>query len=588
MSARQPGRRRTFASSPRPAEPIVEPEDFSLTLHATNGPHPVRLSVDPSLAEAARGPASDLCRYWIRKHKKNRRFRSAAQDRAVLHKFFTEIMAPSEIENWDQVTVKLLEETEAHFTTTSRYSLVPLWNYLHAVPEDSAHGRLPSEVRTFILSPPATPTRRTTATEALPGPMLRAVLRAAMSDVKQAERRIRKAGWDGTRRPPRDALIRRREVIAFYVLLCFETVLSPDVVKALSFDPAQPTSVQEWRDGEPTVTFQWRKNRGGRTDSMVLMADKEWRAGAILRRLRDASAATRHIGGDTWRDYPWICAEPVYTADTHPGNWDRHVRYHPNARETQVFADPQGEMWLDSAFTDQPRFNFVHWCQEPRKSGLSIDVPEQYTRISGRARLSFRAIRPAAKWAKYQATGDGLLLRELADDHTVEVLAAHYLNSEIAARDIGEAWAHITEVAEEVARGLRPTVLDRQGHVVSGKPIAPQEATKAVGENRVGTSGCRNPYDSPLEGERTGSLCTRANRACYFCGNSVVTPDDIPVMRVYLLLAERAVVTMSPPEWQLHWGLTVRWIQYVLPLMDPDWENIPVADSNLFDLGLVA
>lgn len=67
-----------------------------------------------------------------------------------------------------------------------------------------------------------------------------------------------------------------------------------------------------------------------------------------------------------------------------------------------------------------------------------------------------------------------------------------------------------------------------------------------------------------------------------------MTPNDIPVMKAFLLLAENAVVTMSPPEWQLHWGRTVRWIQSVLPDMDPNWENIPVADSNLFDLGLVA
>ncbi|MDP5182249.1 hypothetical protein QOZ88_06335 [Blastococcus sp. BMG 814] len=506
----------------------------------------------------------------------------------MLHKFFSEVLADAGVERWDQVTVALLEHTESHFAATSTYLVAPLWRYLQAAPKDSSHDQLPEEVHTFLLSPPNTPGRRTTATEALPGAMLRQVLRAAMYDVQQAEYRIHGARWDGKGRPPRATLIRRREVLAFYVLLCFEMLLSPDVIKSLSFDPEQPTSVQEWRDGGAIVTIRWRKNRGGRKDLMTLLADKEWRAGALLRRLRDASAPTRQAAGSAWRDYAWVCAESVYTAETHAGNWDRHVRHRLGAHTDQVLDYPEGEMWLDSAFAEQPRFNFLQWCQEVRKPGLNIDIPEQYTRKDARVRLTFRAIRPAAKWAKYQAIGKGLPLADLADDHTIEVLAAHYLNSEIAMRDIGEAWSHISDIAEEVARGLRPTVLDRRGQVVSGKPITAQEANRAVGDNRVGISGCRDPYNSPLEGERKGSLCGSANRACFFCRNSVVTPEDIPVLRAYLLLAENAVVTMSPPEWQMHWGRTVRWIQHVLPLMDPDWEDIPVAASDLFDLGLVA
>lgn len=462
------------------------------------------MSVDPSLAGAAQGLASDLCQAWVRKHKRNRRGKSAAHDRAILHKFFSEVLAGSGIERWDHLTVGLLEYAEAHFISTSKYPLWPLWNLLRHLPEDSNHGRLPIEVRTFIASPPATPRLQTPGTEALPGSMIRGVLRAAMSDVQRAEHRIRYAGWDGNGQPPLDALIRRREVIAFYVLLCFELILSPDVVKSLSFNPSKSTSVQEWRDGEPAMTIRWHKNRGGRNDAMVVMADKEWRAGAILRRLRDASAATRHAAGDMWRDYPWMCAEPVYTRDTHPRTWKSHIRYKPGAREDQVLAYPTGEMWLDSAFAHNPVFNFLRWCQESRKAGLEIDIPDQYTRAQGRVRLSFRAIRPTAKWAKYQATGKGLLLRELADDHTVEVLAAHYLNSDVAMRDIGDAWGHIADIAEEVARGLRPTVLDRQGRVVSGKPITPEHAARALGENRVGTSGCRDPFNSPLRVSERG------------------------------------------------------------------------------------
>jgi hypothetical protein len=59
-------------------------------------------------------------------------------------------------------------------------------------------------------------------------------------------------------------------------------------------------------------------------------------------------------------------------------------------------------------------------------------------------------------------------------------------------------------------------------------------------------------------------------------------------MKAYLLLAERAVASMSPPEWSLHWGRTVRWIKWVMPKMDPGWESRPVGDLALFDLGLEA
>lgn len=583
MKSRRPGARRAYQDQPREQSAEIS-DGFTATTATAGSPHPVLVSIDPSTAGTAHGPAADLCAAWVRKHNGGSAH-SAREDRQELNRFFG-VLAEACVRSWDDVTVALLERVEDHFAQTA-YTLYWIWYCLRTLPSDSAHGTLGKDVRTFVQSPPGIGRLQSTPTEALPADMLRDILRAAMSDVSQAEHRILSAGWAGHGLPPKAALVTRREVTAFYVLLCFEWGLSPDVIKALSFDPQQPTSVQDWGDGRPTVKARWLKNRGGRRDTAVLMADKEWRAGALLRRLRDATAATRSVLPDSWRHFPWVYAEPVPTAAFAERRWWTHTRYRSPRATDQCLQYPDGsEMWLDSAFAG--RYSFKAWCAEARKPGLQVAVHEQYVRANKPIRLTYRAIRPAAKWAKYEATGKGRLLSELADDNTVEVLAAHYLNSEIAMRDIGEAWMEIPGLAEEVARGLRPTVLDRNGTVVSGEPITSSEASQALGDNRVGSSGCRDPYNPPIPGEAQGSLCGAANRSCYFCPNSVVTPDDIPVMKAYLRLAEKATLSMSPPEWQLHWGRTVRWICSVMPLMASDWEDIPVGGAEVFDLALEA
>ena len=91
-----------------------------------------------------------------------------------------------------------------------------------------------------------------------------------------------------------------------------------------------------------------------------------------------------------------------------------------------------------------------------------------------------------------------------------------------------EAWKEIPDIAEEVARGLRPTAIDGNGNIISGREIDNDQAQKAVkGDLRVGISSCRDVYDSPLPGQSPGRLCGAANRSCFFCPGSVVTPDDI-------------------------------------------------------------
>ncbi|TCJ21643.1 hypothetical protein [Nocardioides jejuensis] len=473
---------------------------------------------------------------------------------------FFENLSEHHIEGWGDITVRFLRDVEESFGRTT-YSPGYVWNLLR----EAAPGTVSPEIRVFVASPPAVPSRDTTPTEAMPPRMLRNVLRQAMRDVSSAEARIRSSGWDGSTTPPAEALLRRHETTAFYILLCWEWSMSADVVADLSLDPAQPTAVVDWRDGESTVRVRWLKFRGGRTGVELMLADKPWRAGSLLRRLRDASAATRSCAEGDAIHNPWLYV-PFRI-----GAGSRDPVPFPSSISPLSIHNPGGGRGLRA------------WCATVRGDGRTVDVDPFY---DGGPDLSYRALRPSAKWARWAATGGGLLLSELVDDNTIETLSAHYLNNEIAMRDIGEAWAQVPSLAEEVARGLRPTAVDRAGTVLSGAPISSSDTAAALGVNHVGTSGCRNPENSPLSGEGAGRLCGQANRSCFACPNGVVSPDDVPALRAYLDLATKAHASLPPPTWELHWGLTVRWVRHVLPLLAPDWEDVAPSGTEMFDLGM--
>lgn len=551
MANHRPGELRTRHVPVRmkaPMQRVPEIGRVVVTGIDVNRPGPCTTNFEVSAAGAGQPLAREIAHLWQAKNNHGR-ITTAKQHRAALYRLLP-VLRVHRIQRWNGLTVEVLEALEREFQLSrSGYEhSVIVWDYLRGIRENSPNGAMTPEVRKFLQSPVNVPPPRNTPTEALPAAMLRDVLRAAMHDVSQAERRIYKSGWDGVSDPPSRALIRRHETVAFFILICMEWSQSPDVIKTLSFDPGQPTSVQDWGDGQQRVTVRWFKPRAaGRGSMAVFLADKEWRSGSLLRRLRDATAPTRAVAPQSWRQYPWICADERPITNSRSKNSLSGTA----AVSDRVYSDPEDiATHINSIFQAQRRSGFLRWCLRERKPGLLIEVPEQYTRINAPEALYFRAIRPAAKWARYVATGKGLLLSELVDDNTIEVLSAHYLNSQVALRDIAEAWQDIPGLAEEVARGLRPTALDSNGHVISGPPISRELAQKAMdGGLSIGMSGCRDVFNSPLPGQQAGRLCQAANRSCFFCPNSVVTPEDIPAMKAHLLLAERAVVSMSPPEW---------------------------------------
>lgn len=540
------------------------------TVHLAH-PLPTALTIDPSDAGAAATMARQLAQQWAANHN-NGRHHTANAERLALVSFF-ELLNQAYATSWGDVNIDLLRRSEEAFAGLESRAMA-LWRLLRDLPAET----LSPDVEMFVKSPPNVRKAHTQPVEAMPQSMLRDVLRQAMRDVTSAEERIMRADWDGQSPPPVDALIERHEATAFYILLCMEWSMSPDVVASLSFDSSQPTSVSDWNEGKPKVTVKWFKNRGGAKDVALMLADKPWRAGSLLRRLRDTTAATRHLGGPGWADYPWLCAEVV----------DKN-RYQQVSRQEDVRSwNGTSGIYISSIHRSGSGRGLRAWCEHSRSGGKTVLIDSVY---DGQ-RLGYQAIRPAAKWARFEATGGSLLLRELVDDNTIETLSTYYLNSEVAMRDIAEAWSQVPSMAEEIARGLRPTAVDHEGRPLSGAHISSEEVTAALGENRVGVSGCRDPMTSPLTGEKPGRLCSQANRSCYFCPNSVVSPDDVPALIAYLQLADKAKANLSPPEWELHWGITVRWVRYVLPLLDASWESLPVEECEpykaLFDLGMEA
>lgn len=489
--------------------------------------------------------------------------------------------------SWDQLSLEALVDLEDTLTTAARALIMPIWRALRSVPSDSQCGYFTPEVARFLASNRGEQNLQTTPTEPLPAATLKQVLRAALSDVSIAEGRIGRARWDGSSNPPVSALLLTHEVMAFFVLLAFEWNMSIDVIASLRFDDTSPTRVLDWGHATlPSVQVRWFKNRGKTSGQLTMLADQPLRAGSLLRRLRDASAANRFVARTHgWDAVPWLCAYESLFMPQRGGTPRRHPA-------NNGAPSPDSDTWTISSVFTRSDSSMLNWCQRTRKPGLAIQLPERYTRDEDRDKLSYRVIRPAAKWAKFVASGKGLLLGELVDDNTVQVLSAHYLNSETAMRDIGEAWADITTLAEEVARGLRPTAVDSSGNVVSGPPGVSLNDTRVGqalgGELKAGMASCLDILNSPQPGERPGQPCTSAWRACFSCRNSVVTPDDIPGFKLFLLLAEKAHGHLSPHEWAVHWGRTVRWIMHVMPLMDPNWEQQPIAPRGVFDLGLEA
>ncbi|QSE86135.1 hypothetical protein [Rhodococcus koreensis] len=541
----------------------------------TSRPNLIALTIDPATWGPAEPLGREVANAWKAKHHQGS-WSSASLGLTAFNKMAV-IVRHRSITCWDHVTIAALEELEGQCTKRGQARFI--WDVLRSLPGTSTNGRLAAEVAIFVQSNPRVAERRVVPTEALPQALLRDVLRAAMRDVAQCERRIEQAAWDGESPPPLGAFIRRHETIAFYVLLCMEWGQSPDVIRMLSFDSSQPVAVLDWHDGHPRVDVRWFKNRGGRQGVQTFLADKQWRAGSLLRRLRAATSATRSVAPTEWRAHPWICTDVIDPRGVGAvsGLVVARTASRRAVKVSAVFDEGKNKM------------TFLAWCQHPRKPGLDFSIPTKFTRGESPDPLHYRAIRPAAKWARFTATGKGMLLSELVDDNTIETLAAHYLNSEVAMRDIAEAWQDIPGMAEEVARGLRPTAINNDGAVVSGLELDDDEVAAVTrGERRVGMSSCRDPYDSPLPGESTGRLCKSANRGCYFCPNSVVSPDDIPFMKAFLLLAESAAAAMSPPEWALHWGRTVRWINHVMPQMDSNWEATAIAAPGVLDLGLEA
>ena len=249
MTGRKPGQLRSRdARKPKvqqAAVPSIGPIIVT-AMHVDRLIHSLSLSTHPLLVSENRW-RREIARIWQVRHT-NQRASTAALHRGALGRV-SALLEQHSIRHWGDLTIPMLEELERGCRARKAEGAVDALVTRSSASLPAEYPRPMIQVQQFLKAPPNVATRATTPTEALPAATLRDVLRAAMYDVTQAEHRIRKAGWDGVSPPPAEALIRRHETTAFYVLLCMEWSQSPDVIKTLSFDPHQPTSVQDWGRG---------------------------------------------------------------------------------------------------------------------------------------------------------------------------------------------------------------------------------------------------------------------------------------------------------------------------------------------------
>lgn len=487
----------------------------------------------------------------------SRSFASSSHHRFAIVNF-AKFLAQCEVEAMAEVTPDILRDFERHLVDTVP-GVAPLYSRFVWAVLRQVKG-LPADTVNFVSHAPPIAFRSGSPTAALPDSDLKLVLRTARRDVTRMRDRLLGSEEVSERsREQESALPWWHETMSIFVLLLFETALSVDVLWHLNFQPDASTRVSDWSHGSGQfVELSYVKRRGGAAPpAQLLSTEGTYSAGSLLRLLRDATeTARRHAEGDArLRDVgPWLGlmtrGVPLKIAKPAPGQ----VPLIPIASIASPFAT-----WL------------AH-------HGLQLDAFDS-------RRITFRAIRPAAKYQRLRLTDtSGLHMVDLVDDHTVDVYSRRYMRNKRLMHDLGRVFLeNISGVAEEVARHYEPTVVtpemaeDDEGH-----------ASAALdGDLEFGLTACKTPTDSPMPGQRSGDLCGLAFRACLVCPSAIVSPRHVTRLRTILAEANRQREIVPPPEWELMWGETVAFIEQALARLAPYENQFPQEPANIIDVGLL-
>jgi hypothetical protein len=165
-----------------------------------------------------------------------------------------------------------------------------------------------------------------------------------------------------------------------------------------------------------------------------------------------------------------------------------------------------------------------------------------------------RRLRKTAKTAAVAALG-GTIADLAGDDHSTEVFRGHYAHGTTAHVLSGKA---INRAQDRVFRKLAsgpiypPSPAAGTPQEPAGGEAADAVAAMTAGEQDMGLTSCRDPYNSQFT--PPGKLCHVAPAMCMLCANAVVFPAQLP--RIVMLAGhiEKMRAVLSPPRWAATWG----------------------------------
>lgn len=320
--------------------------------------------------------------------------------------------------------------------------------------------------------------------------------------------------------PIRDLHARRyllaADLTPFLVLLCLETGLEPECLKALRAD-----CLRNPASGTVEIEYCKRRARGS-----------EWKR----LRVRDGASSTP---GGTIR----TLIELTATARKHKPSESLWLYYHIG-RLNDAFGNPQ---WMLDSFVE--RHNIIDDAGRPLHLLLS------------RLRKTHKAL----WYAKTQ--GD---LGRFAVGHTPEVAARHYADLP-SLRHLHEQ-AVADGLNEALTSALEPRILAPDDEAIARKdpaslqlPVSPAEARRVLsGKQDVWLASCAGFHKSPFASE--GQPCPEPFWGCLECRNAVITARKLPAIIAFLdfIVARRA--EMAEGDWWPKFGRAwSRITQQVLP-----------------------
>lgn len=166
-------------------------------------------------------------------------------------------------------------------------------------------------------------------------------------------------------------------------------------------------------------------------------------------------------------------------------------------------------------------------------------------------------IRPTMAWGEYLRTEDMLYLKTLLG-HTKLSTTADYLRriDDPILRSRRAVHQEAMFIGLSAGTGIKKVLLDVS---VPPQRIEPYEAI---------FNHCKNPFNSPIKGQKNGDLCTVNHEVCLGCQNLVITPNDIKKYFCYIFFHDYLLDSGDIDEKEYRSAISEKrfiWTEYILP-----------------------